>query len=84
MKWYKVSWVVKRGGYQSAYCYLQAENAKSARERFDRIAYKIDQKKTQYGLKPAHRFQIKVSLVNANIVNLSEVWKESGEQNAEN
>lgn len=77
MKWYKVSWIIKKGGYQSAYCFLQAENAKSARERFDRIAAKIDSKKNSYGLNPAHRFQIKVTLAYASDVDISTVWKES-------
>lgn len=77
MKWYKVSWVIKKGGIQSAYCFLQAENTKTARERFDRIAAKIDSKKKSYGLNPAHRFQIKVTLANASDVDISTIWKES-------
>ena len=79
MKWYKVSWMIKRGGLKTAYCFIQAETAKAAREKFDLIAAKIDSKKKSYGLNPAHRFQISVKKATANDVDLSAVWKESGE-----
>lgn len=79
MKWYKVSWMIKRGGLKMAYCFIQAETAKAAREKFDRIAAKIDSKKKSFGLNPAHRFQIAVKKAAANDVDLSAVWKESGD-----
>lgn len=81
MKWYKVSWMIKRGGLKTAYCFIQAETAKAAREKFDQIAAKIDSKKKSYGLNPAHRFQISVKKAAANDVDLSAVWKKAENPN---
>lgn len=76
MKWYLITWVIKRGGYQTCKCYLQADNAKHAREKFDAMCYERDNKKRSFGLNPAHRFQISVKLSNADEAteNFNAMW----------
>lgn len=72
-KWYKVTYVTKRGGIQAHTAFVQAETAKAARESFDSVCEDVDRKRRSYGLNPKHRFQIKVTVADSKDVDSSQI-----------
>ena len=71
--WYAVTYIIKKGGYASYTVYINANNAKQAREFFDSACYKKDSFKRSRGLNPPHRFQITVTRANPKDVDINKI-----------
>lgn len=72
-KWYRISYVTKRGGIKAHEAFVQADTAKAAREAFDSVCADVDKKQYSYGLQPKHRFQIKVTLADPKDIPVSKI-----------